>query len=190
MSKSAPELTRLLEAATKGDGEARERLAREVHAELRKIAAGQLRRESANVTAQPTSLASDAFARLFLRPSGPAVDWESRGHFYAVASTVMRRVLVDRARARRADKRGGGAANVEFDEQGPLSIERDSDVLRVDEALERLAEIDPRQAEFVQMRFFGGLGMQEIADGLGISKRAAEREWTLIKAWLRRELST
>lgn len=189
MPQDAAELTQLMRAAKQGDEGARNRLAREVYAELRKIAGRHVRRERGQVSVRATALASDAFVRLFSRESAP-VEWEGRTHFYAVASAVMRRVLVDGARSRGAAKRGGGDAPAPFDEGTMLSVERDEDVLRVEEAIERLGAVDPRHAEIVTMRFHGGLGMQEIAEALGTSKRAVEREWTLIKAWLRRELSS
>ena len=183
---TSADLTLLLEAAGAGDANARDELAREVYEELRRIARSHVSREHGNHSVQATQLVNDAFVRLVERSE---VSWENRRHFYGFASRVMRQLLVDRARARKARKRGGDASPVPFDEARTISLDRDEDVLRVDEALRQLATVDARQAEIVTMRFYGGLGMQEIAEALGISKRAAEREWTLIKAWLRRELA-
>lgn len=181
------EVTVLLQRVKTGDESAREALAPLVYAELKRRAEQLMRREGNAHSMQATMLVNDAFMRLV---GTDAVDWESRGHFFALASNVMRRALVDRARARTRDKRGGGARREELDEGRVVSIERDEDVLQLEEALKHLAEVDPRQAEIVTMRFFGGMGMDEIAQALGTPKRTIEREWTLIKAWLRRELST
>ncbi len=180
------EVTALLRRVKAGDKAAREQLAPLVYSDL-KLRAEQLMRREANAhTVQATMLVNDAFMQL---TDAGGVDWESRGHFLALASRVMRRVLVDRARARARDKRGGGARHVELDDAIVVSAARDDDVLRVEQALESLAALDPRQADIVTMRFFGGMGMDEIAHVLGTSKRSLEREWTLVKAWLRRELS-
>jgi RNA polymerase sigma-70 factor (ECF subfamily) len=161
-----PDVTQLLQAASAGDKEAQHQLAPVVYAELKQLA--------------------DAFMRLI---DQARVDWDSRAHFYALASRVMRQVLVEHARARRAHKRGAGATHLSFDEVLTLSVGEEDDVLRVEEALQALAAIDPRQADIVTMRFFGGLSMTEVAEALGVSKRTADREWVLIKAWLRRELA-
>lgn len=156
-----------------------------VYDELRQRAAYLMQGERANHTLQPTALVHEAFLRLVQADS---VAWQGRAHFFAVASQVMRRILVDHARVRRADRRGGGAAPILLDAE-LLCAERPADVLAVDDALRLLAEIDPRQAEIVSMRFFGGLSVEEVAAVLGLSKRAVEAEWTMIKAWLRREMA-
>lgn len=153
---------------------------------LKSRADAMMRREKRAVSVQATLLVSDAFMRLV---DGATLDWQSRGHFFAMASTMMRRVLVEHARARSREKRGGEAERVQLDEALTVSAESDVDVLRLDDALTRLAEEDPKQAEIVTMRFFGGMSVEAIAETLGLSKRAVEREWTMIKAWLRRELS-
>lgn len=185
-SEQRSRVTALLREAKDGDEAAREALAPLVYAELKRRAQQLMRREGDAHSMQATMLVNDAFMSLV---DADDVDWASRGHFFALASRVMRRMLVDRARARVRDKRGGGARHESIDETVVVSVGRDEDVLRVEAALEGLTEVDPRQAEIVTMRFFGGLGMDEIAAVLGISKRSVEREWTLIKAWLRRELS-
>jgi RNA polymerase sigma factor (TIGR02999 family) len=181
-----PDVTQLLQAASAGDKEAQHQLAPVVYAELKQLADALMRRERDAHTVQATALVSDAFMRLI---DQARVDWDSRAHFYALASRVMRQVLVEHARARRAHKRGAGATHLSFDEVLTLSVGEEDDVLRVEEALQALAAIDPRQADIVTMRFFGGLSMTEVAEALGVSKRTADREWVLIKAWLRRELA-
>lgn len=179
-------VTVLLQRVKRGDTGARDELAPLVYAELKRRARNLLRREAAGHSWQPTMLVNDAYMRLI---DSDQVDWESRGHFFALASRVMRRVLVDRARARTRDKRGGGARPEAFDETRVVSAAHDEDVLRVEQAMRTLAEVDPQQAEILTMRFYGGMEMDEIAEALGMSKRSLEREWTLIKAWLRRELA-
>jgi RNA polymerase sigma factor (TIGR02999 family) len=180
------DVTHLLAAATGGNRDAIAALLPIVYAELR-LRAGQLmRRERADHTLQPTALVHEAFLRLVQQHR---VEWTGRAHFFAVASGLMRRILVDHARAHLSDKRGGGATRISIDEGLGLSVTRESDVLAVDQALTRLAEIDPRQAEIVTLRFFGGLSVEEVAAVLGLSKRSVEAEWTLLKAWLRRELA-
>ena len=143
-------------------------------------------REREGHTLQPTALVHEAFLELV---NQDRVDWQGRAHFFAVASHLMRRILVDHARSRLREKRGGKAERISLDEGLGLSVERDADVLALDDALKALAEEDPQQAELVAMRFFGGLSVEECAAVLGVSKRTVEAEWTLIKAWLRRQLS-
>ena len=181
-----PDVTLLLRKARTGDRSAQDALAPLVYDELKGRAEALMRRERKAQSIQATVLVSDAFMKLV---DVDNIDWESRNHFFALASNVMRRVLVDHARARGRQKRGGDAPKVEFEDALMVSIDSDDHVLRVDEALQRLAEVDERQAKIVTLRFFGGLGMQEVADAVGMSKRSVEREWSLIKAWLRRELS-
>lgn len=181
------DMTVLLNRASGGDREAQNELAPLVYEVLKAKAEAMMRSESRAVSVQATVLVNDAFMRLV---GGAAVDWQSRAHFFATASRVMRRVLVDHARARSRLKRGGGAVTVQLDEALTVSISQDTDILRLDEALTRLAEVDPDQAEMVTMRFFGGMSMQGVADAMGRPKRSIEREWTMIKAWLRQELSS
>lgn len=180
------EVTEVLERMQAGDDRARHELAPLVYAELKKLARSHVRREHGSHTVQPTQLVSDAFMRLV---DQTGIGWESRGHFYRVASRVMRQILVDRARSRRRQKRGGGAAHVGLDEAVVVSVDDDGDVLTVEDALRELEAVDPRQASIVTMRFYGGLSMLEVARSLGISKRTADREWAMIKAWMRRALS-
>jgi RNA polymerase sigma-70 factor, ECF subfamily len=157
-----------------------------VYDELRRRAAALMKAENAGHTLQPTALVHEAWFKLVGQRE---VQWQGRAHFFAIASTVMRRLLVDHARKRRRDKRGGDAKRVPLDDKTPLSVERDEDVLAVHDALERLDGLDPRQAKIVEMRFFGGLQVDEIAELLQVSKRTVESDWTMAKAWLRRELS-
>jgi RNA polymerase sigma-70 factor (ECF subfamily) len=178
------DVTRLLHAAVEGDAQAQNALLPLVYEELRRRADSALRRERSGHTLQPTALVHEAWMRLITQE---AVHWQGRQHFYALASRMMRRVLVDHARSRLRQKRGGDQVRVELEEG--LSTTRDADVLALDTALEELASLDPRQAEIVELRFFGGLTVQEVADTLGVSKRAVEAEWTMIKAWLRRALT-
>lgn len=180
------DVTELLGAATAGDAAAAEALMPIIYDELRRRAAALMRRESAGHTLQATALVNEAYMRLV---NQDRVDWQGRGHFFAVASQTMRRILVDHARARQRLKRGGEAVRVQCDDAAPLSTQRDADVLALEDALQALAEVDPRQADIVVMRFYGGLTVEEVAAVLGVSKRTVEAEWTLIKAWLRRALT-
>jgi len=184
--KGKADLTQLLTAASAGDRGALDALLPAVYEDLRRRAASLMRRERGEHTLQPTALVHEAFLHLM---DGERVDWKGRAHFFAVASQIMRRILVDHARTRLADKRGGGATRVPIDQSLSLTVERDADVLVIDEALKQLAAQSPRHADIVSMRFFGGLSVEEVAAVLGTPKRAVEAEWTMIKAWLRRELS-
>ena len=152
---------------------------------LRQLAARFLAGEKVGHTLTPTALVHEAYLKLV---DQSRVDWQGKSHFFAVGAQIMRRILVDHARARGRVKRGGKAIRLQLDEHIALSPGRDEDVLAVDEALHKLAELDPRQACVVEMRFFGGLGVAEVATVLGVSKRTVEGEWTAARAWLRREL--
>lgn len=180
------DLTQLLQAASAGDRHALDAVLPAVYDELRRRAADLMRRERGDHTLQPTALVHEAFLQLV---DTPRVDWKGRAHFFAVASQLMRRILVDHARARLADKRGGGVTRVPIGEHLSLSATRETDVLLIDEALQKLDGLNARHAEIVSMRFFGGLSVEEVASVLGTPKRSLEAEWSLIKAWLRRELS-
>ena len=152
---------------------------------LRQLAARFLAGEKVGHTLTPTALVHEAYLKLV---DQSRVDWQGKSHFFAIGAQIMRRILVDHARARGRVKRGGKAIRLQLDEHLALSPGRDEDVLAVDEALHKLAELDPRQACVVEMRFFGGLGVAEVATVLGVSKRTVEGEWTAARAWLRREL--
>jgi RNA polymerase sigma-70 factor, ECF subfamily len=157
-----------------------------VYDDLRALAEKYLRSEPAGHTLQPTALVHEAYMKLV---DQTRVDWQGRTHFFAVGAQAMRRILVDHARRRRANKRGGDRHRVMIDEQLLADGRRDEDLLDLDEALDKLAELDTNQAQMVEMRFFGGLNVAETALALGISKRTAEREWSMVRTWLRRELA-
>jgi RNA polymerase sigma-70 factor (ECF subfamily) len=157
-----------------------------VYDELRRVAARYLRREAQGNTLQPTALVHEAFLKL---AGQRRVDWQGRTHVLAIGAKAMRRILVDHAKRKRRVKRGGGMKRIELDEAAALSPQRDEDLLAIDEALDKLAHIDERQATIVELRFFGGMTVEEVAQVLGVSKRTVESEWTMVRAWLRRELA-
>ncbi len=187
MVDSGPgDVTRLLLEHREGRPNALDELIPLVYDELRRIAVRHMRRERVEHTLQPTALVNEAYVRLV---DQTRVDWNGRTHFLAVASQAMRRLLIDHARGRGRDKRGGDLRRVELDDALEHPATFDGDVLAVHEALERLAGFDERQAKVVELRYFGGLGVDEVAEALGVSKRTVEAEWTHAKAWLQRELS-
>jgi RNA polymerase sigma-70 factor, ECF subfamily len=181
------DVTALLSELTKGNPDAGPRLIPLVYDELRRIANGYMRRERTGHTLQATALVHEAYLKLLGQRS---VDWQNRAHFFGIAAQVMRRVLIDHARGHVRDKRGGGAEAVPLDEALIFSPERSAEFLELDSALERLAAMDPRQAKIVEMRFFGGLTVEETAEVLGISPKTVKRDWTVAKAWLHAELKT
>lgn len=176
----------LLEAISGGDRQAADRLMSLLYDEFRRLAADYLNRERAQHTLQPTALVHEAFLRMVNQRN---VNWQGRSHFFAIGAQAMRRILVDHARQKKREKHGGGRQRIELAEGMTISKERDEDLLAIDDALEELANIDPRQAKIVELRFFGGLTVAEVAEVLGVSKRTVESEWTMVRAWLRRELS-
>jgi RNA polymerase sigma-70 factor (ECF subfamily) len=186
MSASSDSVTRLLADVRLGRREAVDRLLPVVHDELRRIAGSYMRRERADHTLQPSALVNEAYLRLVDQRD---VEWRDRAHFVGVAARLMRMILVDYARARRATKRAGGAERVPLDETVVTAGERDVDLLALDEALARLAEMDPRLGHVVELRYFGGLTTRETAEALGVSTATVEREWATARGWLRRELS-
>jgi RNA polymerase sigma factor (TIGR02999 family) len=167
-----------------GDPKAMELLLPLVYDELRRLARGYLHRERAEHTLQSTALVHEAYLRLV----DQNVDWQSRSHFFGIAAQMMRRILVDHARARNAAKRGEGL-KVTLDEKMAIAEARDLDVIALDRALNRLAEQDEGQAKVVEMRFFAGLSIEETAEALGISPATVKRDWAMAKAWLMRELN-
>jgi RNA polymerase sigma factor (TIGR02999 family) len=187
MTTGPADITEILAAASAGDADAANQLAPLVYAELRRRAASLMRRENSDHTLEATQLVHDAYVKLVQQERA---SWTDRNHFFAVASQTMRRLLVDHARGRQRRKRGGGQVKLSLDEGLGLSVESDPDVLALDDALNRLQELDPRQARLVELRFFAGLTMAEAAEVRGMSKRAAEAEWTMVSAWLRRELTS
>lgn len=178
------EVTELLRQAQAGDAEALKQVIPLLYQELKKIAAYHLRRETASVKLETTALVHEAYLRL--ASADPA--YENRSHFCGVASRVMRQVLVDHARARRAVKRGPGS-EIQIVELGDLGGEREELFLRLDDALNTLAQSEPRKAELIELRYFGGMTLEESADYLGISIATIRRELRLAQAWLRRELA-
>jgi RNA polymerase sigma factor (TIGR02999 family) len=187
MTASSPnEMTRLLLAWSDGDKAALDQLMPVVYDELRRLAHSHLRRERAGHTLQTTALVNEAYLRLIDQRS---VQWQNRAHFFGIASQLMRRILVDHARALHYLKRGGGAHRVSLDEAMVVSAQRAADVLALDDALTALATIDQRKSQIVEMRFFGGLSIEETAEVLAVSPGTIMRDWTLAKAWLHREIS-
>jgi RNA polymerase sigma-70 factor, ECF subfamily len=182
----ATEVTELLQAWRGGDGKAEERLLGLVYAELRRIARRHLAREEPGHTLQTTALVHEAYLRLL---GQKGVDWHDRAHFFALASTMMRRVLVDSARARLAGKRAHHETPLSVATGLPTADGREVELLDLDRALDLLAREHPRAARIVEMRFFAGLENREIAAVLELSERTVERDWSFARAWLRRELS-
>jgi len=180
------QVTQQLQGIRDGDEGSIRALMASVYDDLRVLAARHLSRESPDHILQPTALVHEVFMKLVDQSK---VDWQGRTHFLAVSSEAMRRILVDHARHRLRLKRGGGQLRIPLDESLQLSPHSDADVLAVDEAISRLGELDPRQAKIIEMRFFGGMTVAEVASALGVSKRTVEAEWTMIRAWMRRELS-
>jgi RNA polymerase sigma factor (TIGR02999 family) len=178
--------TAILSAIERGDPHAAERLLPLVYDELRKLAAQRLTREKPGQTLQATALVHEAYLRLV--DVEAAQHWNSRRHFFAAAAEAMRRILVERARARGSVKRGGGRARLDLEDLGVASPERPDDLLALDEALTRLAAVEPQAAELVHLRYFAGQTMSAAADLLGLSLRGAHRLWAYAKAWLLQEL--
>jgi RNA polymerase sigma factor (TIGR02999 family) len=181
------EVTRLLEQASAGDSAARATLFDVLYRELRRLAESVMRAERANHTLQPTALVHEAFLKL----AGNEGRFESRAHFLGVAAAAMRRVLVDHARGRNAQKRGSGATLVTVNDLDdlPQRAPDDVDLVVLDDALSRLTALDSRQGQIVELRFFGGLSVEETAAVVGVSERTIKREWQTSRAWLRREIA-
>jgi RNA polymerase sigma factor (TIGR02999 family) len=178
--------TQILDELSAGDTGAAERLLPLVYEELRTLAAAYLRRERAGHTLQPTALVHEAYVRLI---AGAQPDWAGRAHFLAVAARAMRNTLVNHALARKAEKRGGGRTMVAVDADSAPARGREFDALAVSEALERLGAMDDRKARVVEMRFFGGMTVEESARVLGISVSTVESDWRFARAWLSKELA-
>jgi RNA polymerase sigma factor (TIGR02999 family) len=183
---SEKEVTQLLVAWGNGDQAALEQLTPLIYSELHQMAHRQLGRERRGHTLQTTALVHEAYLRLIDQNE---VRWQNRAHFFAIAAQMMRRILVDYARARNVAKRGGGARQVSLDEALEVSDERAADVIALDEALAALAELDPRKSRIIELRFFGGLSIEETAEVLGVSPGTVMRDWTFAKAWLQREIN-
>ena len=185
-SSRSSRVTQLLEKCEPGDRHAGEQLFADVYTELRAIAARYLHRERKNHTLQPTALVHEAYLKLV---GQTRVDWQGRAHFLAVAAQAMRQILVDHARRHNAAKRCGKRHRIAIDDNLAVESSREVDLLALEAALTKLAKLDPRQARMIELRFFGGLSIVEVAKVMGTSKRSVEREWTMVRAWLRRELS-
>ena len=183
---SSDHVTELLLAWSGGDSSALDQLVPTVHSELRRLARRQMRGERADHTLQTTALVNEAYLRLI---DLHRVRWQDRAHFFALSARLMRRILVDHARSRNYLKRGGTRAHVDFDDVVVVSPARGADLLALDEALEALALIDARKSQVVEMRFFGGLSVQETAEALSVSGETVMRDWRLAKVWLLRHLS-
>ena len=187
MATAAPEqVTALLLAWNQGDETALDKLMPLIYDELRRLAHRYMSGERAGHTLQTTALVNEAYLRLI---ETRHVDWQSRAQFFAISAQLMRRVLVDFVRARSYQKRGGGAAHVELDEALNVAIERGAELIALDDALTALAALDPRAGRIVELRFFGGLSVEETAEVLKISPKTVKRDWNWAKAWLARELS-
>jgi RNA polymerase sigma factor (TIGR02999 family) len=190
MANHAPDtarITELLLAVSDGGRDALDQLVPAVYDHLRRIAGAQLLREAPGHSLQPTALVHEAYLRLVDQRH---VQWRNRAHFFGVAASLMRRILVDHARARLADKRGGGLARVTLQgDEVAAHSPRGIDVLALRESLSRMAAFNPRQERIVELRYFGGLTIEEAAEVIGISEATLVREWTIAKAWLRADLS-
>jgi len=181
------EVTQLLDAVTRGNAEAAEQLLPLVYEELRRLAAGYLDREQPGQTLQPTALVHEAYIRLV---GGDAdAKWNGRAHFLATAALAMRHILIDNARQKQRDKRGGDRQRVELNDQPDPHQAEAGRLLALDEALTRLAAADPQAAELVQLHTFGGLSVEEAGQHLNLSRAAAYRQWAFARAWLRCELA-
>ena len=187
MSDPTPKrITQLLVAWSNGDRAALDELVPLVHAELRRLARSYMRAERQAHTLQTSALVNEAYLRLVEQKQ---VRWQNRAHFLAIAAQLMRRILVDYARRRQYQKRGGGALQVTLSEAESLGDERAPDLVALDEALKSLAEIDPRRSQVVELRFFGGLSIEETAEVLKVSPTTVERDWTIARAWLHKSLT-
>jgi RNA polymerase sigma factor (TIGR02999 family) len=186
MNSTRDQITQLLIAWNQGDQSARDELTPLIYDELRRMARGYLRRERPGHTLQPTALVHEAFLRLIGQSQ---VNWQNRAHFFGAAARLMRQILIDHAETRRATKRGGGAERVSLDDADHFTVGPEIDLIALDEALGRLEALDPRQGRIVEMRYFSGLTIEEIAEAIGVSPATVKRDWSMARAWLRRELS-
>jgi RNA polymerase sigma factor (TIGR02999 family) len=187
MSQPSPrDVTQLLTAWSNGDRAALNQLMPLVHDELRRLARRYMKLERPGHTLQTTALVNEAYLRLADQTN---TQWKNRAQFFGIAAQLMRRILVDHARGRDYIKRGGGAQRVPLDEAAVLAPEKAAEVLALDDALKKLAENDPRKCQVVEMRYFGGLTVEEIAEVLKVSPVTVMRDWSMAKAWLRREIS-
>jgi RNA polymerase sigma-70 factor (ECF subfamily) len=186
MSSMSQDVTRLLADWSRGDRSALDKLFPIVHAELRRIARRQMSQERPGHTLQATALVNEAYLKL---AGQEGFEWRNRAHFFAVCAQVMRHILIDHARAHARDKRGGGAVQVSLNDAAMVADEQASDLVALDEALRALENFDPQKGRIVELRYFGGLSIEETAEVLNISPRTVRREWRRSKAWLYRMIS-
>ncbi|MGA2099406.1 MAG: sigma-70 family RNA polymerase sigma factor [Candidatus Acidiferrum sp.] len=185
MGSNPNQITQLLRSWSQGDSHALEQLMPLVYNELHRMAQRYMSDEASGHTLQPTALVNEAYLRLV---RGAQAEWQGRSHFFAVSAQVMRHILVDWARSRQAGKRGSGAPVLELNENLAIPMPSGSDLIAIDDALKALAQVDPRKSQIVELRFFGGLTVEEIAEVLRVSEETVHRDWRLAKSWLRREL--
>jgi len=185
MTEPRSDVTELLVAWSAGDEQARDRLVPLVYPELRRVAHNKLRRERPGQTLQPTALVNEAYLRLV---QIKRMKWQNRAHFFAICSRLMRQILVDSARARQVAKRGRRAVRITLDAELLPSEPPEADVIALDDALNALGEVDPRKSRVVELRFFGGLSVEETAAVIGVSSDTVLRDWKFAKTWLYREL--
>ncbi|WP_417737571.1 sigma-70 family RNA polymerase sigma factor [Rosistilla oblonga] len=185
MNDDSIDVARSLQQIVDGDPAAADRLMPEVYDQLRRLAQSMLNQESPSHTLQPTALVNETYLRM---ADQTRVDWQGKSHFFAIGAKMMRRILVDHARGKNRHKRGGQSRRIPLSDDMRVTKQKDEDVLAIEDALAKLATLDPRQAQIVELRFYGGLTVEEVANVLGVSKRTVEAEWTMLRAWLRREL--
>ncbi|MFM9996367.1 MAG: sigma-70 family RNA polymerase sigma factor [Phycisphaerales bacterium] len=181
MSESGADITRLLRTAASGERRDLDALLAAIYDDMRRLAVSHLRGERADHTLQPTALVHEAYLKLVDQRT---TDWNDRLHFFSVASRVIRRILIDHARERLAEKRGGGGARLRVDDHDVAAPARGVDLLALDEALEELSELDEQQAKIVELRFFGGCSVEEVAELLKIGRRTVDRDWQAARTWL------
>jgi RNA polymerase sigma-70 factor, ECF subfamily len=186
MPTAPGQVSALLNDLQKGDPAAASRLLPFVYKELRRLAAHYMRGEKPGQTIQPTELVHEAYLRLV---GQERIEWQGRSHFFAVAATSMRRILVDRARRKLAEKHGGGGEKIQLEEALVCSPQKSKDIVALDDALKRLEALSPRQARVVELRFFGGLEMEDIAKLEGVSLRTVKQDWSLARTWLHHEIA-
>lgn len=186
MQQGSEQITQLLQSWHRGDQHAIEKLVPLVYEELHRLAHRYMADERPEHTLQTTALINEAYVRLV---DSAHTSWESRTHFFGVCAQVMRHILVDWARSRRAQKRGGDAIALELDEALVVEAQPHADLVALDDSLKTLAEVDPRKSQVVELRFFGGLSVKETAEVLKVSEETVQRDWKFAKSWLRRELS-
>jgi len=185
MGPTPPDVTALLSELAQGDQEAAGKLIPLVYDELKRLARSYMRRERDDHTLQTTALVHEAYLKLVRQQ---AANWQSRSHFFGIAAQLMRRILIDYARGRLREKRGGAKVVLPLNEALVFSPEHSEELIRLDEALERLSKLDARQSRIVELRFFGGLSVEETSEFLGVSPKTVKRDWAVAKVWLHGEL--